>query len=171
MYNFAKKKSDHIFLQNRGRKKYKKRKIQARGTQACVIGLDSWADTKQNVWNAGPTFASYLNFYIFFLSLICKNIWSVRNFAELYICRRGPQRQGPTAARHGGRGRGPLARAHTAVGHDVRSLTLCGTAVGAYRQAATWPPGSIAGHDGMCGPTTLGSGGRILFCEFQFLKH
>jgi hypothetical protein len=31
----------------------------------------------------------------------------------------------PTAARHSGMGRGPLARAHTAVGHDIRSLPPC----------------------------------------------
>jgi hypothetical protein len=32
-------------------------------------------------------------FYIFFLSRFCKNIWFVRNFAKLYICRRGSRRQ------------------------------------------------------------------------------
>jgi hypothetical protein len=76
--------------------------------------------------------------------------------------------RGPTAARHGGMGRGPLARAHTAVGHSVRSLPPSRTAVGAYRQAAAWPPGSAAGHDGMYGPTAVGSGGRIFLVNFNF---
>jgi hypothetical protein len=38
--------------------------------------------------------------------------------------------RGPIAARHNGRGCGPLARAHTAVGHSVRSLTPWATALG-----------------------------------------
>jgi hypothetical protein len=67
----------------------------------------------------------------------------------------------PTAVRHGGRGRGPLARTHTVVGHGVRGLPPCGTTVEAYRQAAAWPPGSTVGHDGMYGPTAEPCGGRI----------
>jgi hypothetical protein len=78
--------------------------------------------------------------------------------------------RGPTAAaRHGGRARDPLARAHSVVGHDVRSLTPYDTAVGAYRQAAAWPLGSVTGHSGMSGPTAVGSSGRI-FGEFQFFE-
>jgi hypothetical protein len=70
--------------------------------------------------------------------------------------------------RHDGRGRGPLARAHSTVGHDVRGLPPCGTTVGAYRQAVAWPPGSTAGHDGMYGPTAVRYGGRIFFGKYKF---
>jgi hypothetical protein len=74
-------------------------------------------------------------FFIFFLSRICKNIWSVRNFAKLYICRRGPRRQGHNTVAHGVRditpwptavgaaSSGPLVwDKHSAVAHDVRSI-------------------------------------------------
>jgi hypothetical protein len=47
--------------------------------------------------------------------------------------------RGPTAAWHGGMCRGPLARAHTAVGNGVRSLAPWRTTLGAYCQAAAWP--------------------------------
>jgi hypothetical protein len=36
-------------------------------------------------------------FYIFILSRFCKNIWSVTNFAKIYIWRRGPRRQDITS--------------------------------------------------------------------------
>jgi hypothetical protein len=45
------------------------------------------------------------DFFIFILSRICKNIWPVTNFAKIYICRRGPRRQGHNAVAHGGRSR------------------------------------------------------------------
>jgi hypothetical protein len=44
-------------------------------------------------------------FFIFILSRICKNIWSVTNFAKIYICRRGLWRQGHNAMARGGRSR------------------------------------------------------------------
>jgi hypothetical protein len=42
-------------------------------------------------------------FFIIFLSVFCKNIWS-------YICRRGPRRQGHNVVAHGGRSRQQWAR-------------------------------------------------------------
>jgi hypothetical protein len=54
--------------------------------------------------------------------------------------------RGPTAMRPGGRGGGPLVRAHTAVGHGVRGLPPCGTAIEAYRHAVALSPGSVVGH-------------------------
>jgi hypothetical protein len=42
-------------------------------------------------------------FFIFILSQLCKNIWSATNFAKIYICYRGPRRQGHTVVAHGGR--------------------------------------------------------------------
>jgi hypothetical protein len=75
--------------------------------------------------------------YIFFISRFCKNIWSARNFAKLYICRRGPRRQGHNVVAHGVRditswptvgaaSSGPLVLdRHSAVAHDVRSIAPC----------------------------------------------
>jgi hypothetical protein len=45
-------------------------------------------------------------FYIYFFSQFWKNIWSLTNLAKIYICRRGPRRQGLNAValgaqRHG----------------------------------------------------------------------
>jgi hypothetical protein len=58
-------------------------------------------------------------FFIFILSRFCKNIWSVTNLAKIYICRRGPQREGLNAVAHGGRSRQEWARSPNATGHDV----------------------------------------------------
>jgi hypothetical protein len=74
-----------------------------------------------------------------------------------------------------------------AVAHGVRDLTPWPTAVGAassgpvvsppqatalggYCQAAAWPPGNAASHDGMYGLTVVGCGGSFFF-KLQFLKH
>jgi hypothetical protein len=76
-------------------------------------------------------------------------------FAKTYGPSKILQNYTSAAVGHGGRGRGPLARAHTAVGHGVRSLPPCGTVVGAYRQAAAWSPASTADHNVMYGPTTV----------------
>jgi hypothetical protein len=98
-----------------------------------------------------------LEFFIYFLYFATIN----DPLERLYIGRHS------IAVRHGGRGRGPLARAHTDVGHGVRGLPPCGTTVEAYRQAAAWPPGSVVGHSGMYRPTTAPYDKRI-FCKFQF---
>jgi hypothetical protein len=42
--------------------------------------------------------------------------------------------------------------------------------VGAYRQAATWPPGNASGHGGMYGPIAVRCGGKFFF-KIQFLKY
>jgi hypothetical protein len=58
--------------------------------------LGEWADSGPFSYGLqveidGPKCCRCSNFlYIF--SLFCKNKWSVRNFAKLYICRRGPRR-------------------------------------------------------------------------------
>jgi hypothetical protein len=112
------------------------------------------------------------DFFLYFFYFCFAKIYGPPEILQFYtsdVVAHGVR--GPTAARHGGRGRGPLARAHTIVGHGVRYLTSCSTTVGAYRQAAAWPPGSAASHDGMCGPTAVCSDGRIFSGEFQFLKH
>jgi hypothetical protein len=62
-------------------------------------------------------------------------------FAKIYICRRGPRRQGHNAAAHGGRSRqesGPLAwYKHSVVPHEVRGLAPWATTLGP----------SAVGHD------------------------
>jgi hypothetical protein len=52
--------------------------------------------------------------------------------------------------------------------HIPTWATALGPVVGAYRQAAAWPPGSAAGHSGMHGPTAVGRGGRIFLANFNF---
>jgi hypothetical protein len=47
----------------------------------------------------------YIYIYIYFLSRFCKNIWTVRIFAKLYICRCCPWPQGHNGVAHGGRSR------------------------------------------------------------------
>jgi hypothetical protein len=62
-------------------------------------------------------------------------------------------------------------------GHVPSWVTTLGSychaaqAVGAYRQAEAWPPGSAAGHGGMHGPIAVPCGSRIFFGKFQYLKH
>jgi hypothetical protein len=98
--------------------------------------------------------ASYVRFFKYFFYLYFAKINGPPEILQKYTSAAVSHGvRGPTAARHGGKGRGPLARAHTAVGHGVRSLPPWRTAVRAYRRAAAWPPG------------------RIFFGEFQFLKH
>jgi hypothetical protein len=84
------------------------------------------------------------DFFLYFFYLYFAKIYGppeiLQNYTSAAVTHGG---RGPTAARHGGMGRGPLARAHTVVGHGVRTLPPCRTAVGAYRQAAAWPPGRI----------------------------
>jgi hypothetical protein len=89
----------------------------------------------------------------------------LQNYTSTVVAHDG---RGPTAVRHGGRGCGPLARAHTAVGYGVRGLPSCGMVVEAYRQAAAWPPGSAVGHGGMYGPTVVPYGSRTFFVNFNF---
>jgi hypothetical protein len=91
---------------------------------------------KLSVWNSGSTFSddvllSSAFFNIFFLSLFAK-IYGPHEILRFYTSAAvAHDGRVPTAARHGGRGRGPLAKAHTAMGHDVRSLPPCRTVVGA----------------------------------------
>jgi hypothetical protein len=47
-----------------------------------------------------------LEFFLFYIfPLFCKNIWSVKKFAKLYIWRHGGRWQGPTVVPHGVRRR------------------------------------------------------------------
>jgi hypothetical protein len=73
----------------------------------------------------------YVEFFIFNLSRFCKNIWSATNFAKIYICRRGPRRQGHNAVARGGRSRQEWAHTLNVVGHGVTYLTQRVMALGA----------------------------------------
>jgi hypothetical protein len=44
-------------------------------------------------------------FFIFIFIAILQNIWFATNFAKIYVCRRGPQRQGQNGVAHGGKSR------------------------------------------------------------------
>jgi hypothetical protein len=102
------------------------------------------------------------DFFIYFFYLYFAKIYgppkNLLNYTSAVVGHGG---RDPTAVRHGSRGRGPPARAHTVVGHCVRSLLPC-------RQAAAWPLGSTAGHGGMYGPTVVRCGGRIFLVNFNF---
>jgi hypothetical protein len=108
------------------------------------------------------------DFSIYFLSRFCKNIWSARSFAKLYLCLNGPRRQGHNAVVHDGRSRQQWARRSYRYGPRRKVLTPWAMALGAYRQAVAWPPGNTAGHDGMYGPTVVGCSGRFFFVNFNF---
>jgi hypothetical protein len=68
-----------------------------------------------------------MRIFLYFFYLYFAKIYGppeiLQNYTFVVVAHGG---RGPTAARHGGMGRGPLARAYTAVGHGV----------GSYRSAA-----------------------------------
>jgi hypothetical protein len=81
----------------------------------------------------GGVFAGseFIYIYLFILSQFCKNIWSVTNFAKIYICRHGPRRQGHNVVAHGGKSHQEWALSPNATGHGVTSLTPWPAALGA----------------------------------------
>jgi hypothetical protein len=93
-------------------------------------------------------------FFIFILSRFYKTIWSVTNFAKIYICRRGPRRQGHNIVAPGGRSRQEWALAwprRSTQCHGVRGLAPWATASG---------PSAMA-HGGSRPPNTVAHGARV----------
>jgi hypothetical protein len=102
----------------------------------CISGFRPVSRCRPSYLSAQARSLGRRFFFIFFLSRFCENIWSVRNFAKLYIYRRGPRRKDiiPWPEAVGAASSGPVGL--NATGHNVRSLKPWTTTLGAYRQAA-----------------------------------
>jgi hypothetical protein len=70
-------------------------------------------------------------FYIYFIMIFAKIYGPPQIFAKIYICRRGPRRQGHNLMTHGGRSRQEWAYTLNAAGHGVTYVTPWATALGA----------------------------------------
>jgi hypothetical protein len=82
------------------------------------------------------------------------------DFAKIYGPQEILQSYTSTVVAHG-RSRQQWARRSYRRGPGVRSLTPWAMTVGAYRQAATWPPGNALGHGGMYGPIAVRCSGKF----------